>query len=120
MFERTGRKLTLAERIQAKLRGPEEGRIYNPLGALKEGGLRVGDSVRLDTLDLAGKDFVLLAIHEGTIFTDGRSLKLVDYDLEHDPADGGDKIQRRLRVFRKPAPSGEAPFEMALLWLDDS
>jgi len=116
-------KRTLAERIAELFRTPEESKIYNPLGQLKGGGLKVGAIVGLDTLDLAGKDFNLLAIHEGKIFADGQTFRMADYDLEHTPgpSDDGPVLQRRLRVFERPSPPpGESPLEMALLWLDDS
>ncbi len=120
MIERP--KRTLAERIAEMFRTPEESKIYNPLGRAGGGGLKVGAIVGFDTLDLSGKDFLLLAIHEGKIFADGQAFRMADYDFEHTPGPESDEVlQRRLRVFERPSPPpGESPLEMALLRLDDS
>jgi len=107
-------KKTLWEMLKAKVAGPVELRITNPLK------LKIGNSVRIDELDLKDFHFTVKRIMEYKRTIGGSDFFFTDYDLVARPLAGEEvKIRLRLNPMENPDKVAGLTHNVVLLKLYD-
>jgi hypothetical protein len=98
---------TLFQMLRTRAAGPAELSVYNPLH------IRLGHAVRIDTIDLRGKNYKVVGLKEYNRLIDSRKYQFVDYELSCDT----EKIRLRLNPMADPDPVSGLTHNVVLLSL---